>query len=65
MKTDAKIVAVISDMERDELRAVVLGASYELPTDRTRASLQSFVRGLYSLGIVTDAEILAQYNGGL
>lgn len=65
MKMDAKIIAAIYDMTRSELGAVILGAGYALPLDRSRYSLRNVVLQLYADGEVTGDDILAQYNGGL
>lgn len=63
---DAKLVATIADLSRDELidvldEAVGVGIVDERDTDDLRAE----VRALYERGVVTAETILNAYAGGL
>lgn len=62
---DAKVIAAISDMDRDELRAVfhLVGIPYE-PDEKTEV-LRDFVRGEYQRGELNAFQILSCYEGGL
>lgn len=63
---DAKLIAVIGDMNREELADVLdealgVGCLDERDIDDLRAEVQT----LYVQGLVTSETLLATYSGGL
>ena len=65
MKLDAKVVAAIEDMCREELLDLfhTTGTPYD-HSERT-ATLREYMRHEYSRGNLRNDQVLAVYNGGL
>ena len=59
MQEDAKLYSTINDMSRAELGAVILGAGYALPDNKSKDSLRDVVRSLYQSEAIMRALIAA------
>lgn len=62
---EEKVYSIIRRMTRAELGAVILGAGYALPADKSSAALQDCVRSLLQSGDIDQEDFFvesAEYN---
>lgn len=60
--TNDAVYSIVRRMTRAELGAVILGAGYAIPADKSHDSLADCVRSLYQDGTVDSTDIIAEYS---